>query len=543
MIKAIDRLNGQGIRGLNPKKLKGHVKIKLRDVITGEQKTIEGDNIITDALPDILKADYLGCLNYGALMPLYSKWFGGLLCYEDAFDTVTIEGQTVPDPSDYYPQGDDVNKLIAHAGDVAPETAEIVSEDLKRGSPVYVSTTEKSVKFIWDFTTRQGNGIISALALTHKDTGNAGIGVGSSTFQAFNPLENLSSQDLPDSSYNVLSFQNLYGQYDENHGFWFAVGADGDYQDGGYTRLRSNKLTVYIRRLPYTKTGLFETMQVREMNSRQFTVEFPSSWEMDDETHEDAGYLFAQPNYYFDYANKYLWIFTNALKTITGETSYIKTKCKWAKIDCNAGVPDADRVLSLGVISNNSLRLAPLPFALNGSYSTIDCPMNHNIFCDGTNAWLPRSGYNIDWSETHYTSNINGYYKIKLADSSIEDLAEFETPFSIMGDGIQTGGLMILTGGGVREADVQTKVVNNNVGYTCAGICGAVAWSNYGFRTFNNAHGPVVFTQAIGMRGAGTLSRLILASKLVHTTKFNLPEPVEKTPTQAMTVEYTITEV
>lgn len=544
-IRATERLNGQAFRGLrfDPKKLKGHVKVNLRDVYTGKTKTIEGDNVVTNALADILASDYLGCLNYGAMMPLYSKWFGGLLCYEDAFATTVIDGVTVPDPADYYPQGDDVNKLIAHAGDVAPATAEIVNEDLKRGSPVYVSTTENSVKFIWDFTTRQGNGIISALALTHKDTGNAGIGVSSSAFQAFNPWEDLTSSELPESSYNVLSYQNLYGQYDDNHGFWFAPGEDGDYQDGGYTRGQWNKLTFYTRRLPYNKTGLFETLQVREMNARMFTVTFPSSWEMDDETHQDAGYLFAQPNYYFDYANKYLWIFSNALKSITGETSYTKTKCKWAKIDCNAGVPDADRILSLGVIDNSNLRLAPLPFALNGSYSTIDCPMNHNVFCDGTNAYLPRCGYDIDWTETHYTSKVNGYYKIKLSDSSIVNLTEFTGgTFSVMGDGIQTGGLMILTGGGVREADVQTKVVNNGVGYPCSGNCGAVAWSNYGFRTFNRAHTPVIVTQAIGMRGAGTMSRLVLASKLVHTTKFNLPEAVEKTATQAMTVEYTITE-
>lgn len=524
-IRASERLNGQAFRGLrfDPKKLKGHVKVNLRDVYTGKTKTIEGDNVVTNALADILASDYLGCLNYGAMMPLYSKWFGGLLCYEDAFATTVIDGVTVPDPSDYYPQGDDVNKLIAHAGDVAPATAEIVNEDLKRGSPVYVSTTENSVKFIWDFTTRQGNGIISALALTHKDTGNAGIGVNSSAFQAFDPFENLSSSDLTASEYAVVSPQNLFGQYDDNHGFWFAIGEEGEYTtESNHTKFETTKLTVYIKRLPFAKTGLFETLQVRTDYAKKFTVTLGFN-------------LYIQPCYYFDYTNKYLWIFSNSTG-ING--TYSTTTVNYAVIDCTN-----ETVLTSGTITGTDL--APIPFQPKHegmSYST-NIPINYNIVCDGTNVWIPTVRGSVDWSDLRWSMNVDGLKKIKISDSTLIDTIAYNQELGrAQGASVKCGGLIIATGGQYNDSGSRCVVTNNGVGYKCVANYPAVGLNAGNLATLCEPYKPINFLTGVGTHSGLTRARYVLASKLVHTTKFNLPASVEKTATQAMTVEYTITE-
>ena len=43
--------------------------------------------------------------------------------------------------------------------------------------------------------------------------------------------------------------------------------------------------------------------------------------------------------------------------------------------------------------------------------------------------------------------------------------------------------------------------------------------------------------------GSGTVSRYLAANKLVNTSKWNLPTPIQKTASQSMSIEYTITEV
>ena len=101
MIK--DKTSLTGFNQVKIPKLKGHVKITLHNCRTGKNEVIEGENIITHAVRDIFANNQLGGIDYFKCMPLWSKWFGGVLCYENAF---TIpQGQSAPDPDDYFIQG------------------------------------------------------------------------------------------------------------------------------------------------------------------------------------------------------------------------------------------------------------------------------------------------------------------------------------------------------------------------------------------------------------------------------------------------------
>ena len=65
-------------------RLHGHVKVTLQNTRTGEKKISEGDNIVTNAIYRIFARNICGGVDYSKLLPIASKWFGGVLCYEKA---------------------------------------------------------------------------------------------------------------------------------------------------------------------------------------------------------------------------------------------------------------------------------------------------------------------------------------------------------------------------------------------------------------------------------------------------------------------------
>ena len=95
MIK--DRSSLLRVDGVRFPKLKGHIKLTLHNCRTGKNEVVEGDNIITNAVRDIFAANYLGGIDYSTMLPLWSKWFGGVICYENAHPLVN----GALDPDDY----------------------------------------------------------------------------------------------------------------------------------------------------------------------------------------------------------------------------------------------------------------------------------------------------------------------------------------------------------------------------------------------------------------------------------------------------------
>lgn len=138
---------------------KGHTKIELTDVNTGKKEVHEDDNMFTQAIFNSLNNTWmqmlggLGTINEWHL-PLASKMLGGIALFGDNI----TEDENIT----YFPKG---NPVIGYAGTIVSDGLDkqwgsrnlLESEDY--------NTDTKSVKYVWDFSTSQGNGTIKAVGI------------------------------------------------------------------------------------------------------------------------------------------------------------------------------------------------------------------------------------------------------------------------------------------------------------------------------------------------------------------------------------------
>ena len=140
--------------------LKGKSVIELTDVHTGKKEIYEDENLVTEAVADVLNTNLQGIMYDNPqldgqsgdawLLPVYSRLTGGILLYQD-----TIE----EDPSVIYAPLD--NPLVGYASNDVNTT-----EDVQRGSRNLTESkaVDGGFKYVWDFATSQANGTISAIA-------------------------------------------------------------------------------------------------------------------------------------------------------------------------------------------------------------------------------------------------------------------------------------------------------------------------------------------------------------------------------------------
>ena len=272
--------------------LKGHLRIDLKDARGNVVKSIEGDNMITDALKDIFASNYCGAMDYRKLLPLYSKMLGGVLCFGTNTLDVTSEGAA----KDYFIPDNSTHPVIAHAGQT--ESSYGQADDVTRGRPLDTSmiVQDGAVTLAWEWGSAAGNGTIYSLGLTHADVGDAGTGSNSQAFQAMTPCIN--------ANFEALSF--THGGADINNMVMF-VGSDGY----GY-RFWTSNTTVTITKIPlaYEETGLvaqppFTDNSLNETHNVTVTTNFGAN----------------RPYYCYDKTNHKLWLFYN---TSNSRTVYVE---------------------------------------------------------------------------------------------------------------------------------------------------------------------------------------------------------------------------
>lgn len=149
--------------------LKGTATIELTNVKTGEVERYTEENMVTNAVNDILTLNPLGlrCCNTGtqiSMIPVRGNAIGGVLLCENTLEE---------DPDKYYVPNDNV--IVGYAN-----TAVNTTEDPKRGSGNQaeqgMTEDKKGYKFVFDFATSQGNGTISSVGLTGYNAGSVGRG-------------------------------------------------------------------------------------------------------------------------------------------------------------------------------------------------------------------------------------------------------------------------------------------------------------------------------------------------------------------------------
>lgn len=148
--------------------IKGTAKIELTDVKTGKKEIYQHDNMITNAVNDVLSLNPLGfkskLVDNGILFPVVPKLIGGVLLCENPLEE---------DPAKYWVPND--NPIVGYSGYNVNTNA-----DPKRGSLNQVESgvleDGSGYRFVFDFATSQGNGVISALGLTSNAGGSNGYG-------------------------------------------------------------------------------------------------------------------------------------------------------------------------------------------------------------------------------------------------------------------------------------------------------------------------------------------------------------------------------
>ena len=146
--------------------------LELTDVNTLEVETVTEENMITNAVNNILGINPMGIfyaatgeyddavLWNGSLLPICPNMIGGILLFPSALEE---------DADNLYQYS--ANMPVAYASNNVNSTA-----NLARGS---LNLTESKAldnvyKFVWEFTPSQGNGTIAAIALTSALGGRTG---------------------------------------------------------------------------------------------------------------------------------------------------------------------------------------------------------------------------------------------------------------------------------------------------------------------------------------------------------------------------------
>ena len=140
--------------------LEGKTTITLTDIHTGKRERIEHKNAVTPAISTILNSNFSGASDIYSLLPI-KQFFAGVMCFTDPI---------VGTPT--RPQNQNVNPLIAHAGDEAHATASTRSGNPNMGEQVI---TDTSIKQVWDWASNQGNGTINTVCLCPNTLGNYGL--------------------------------------------------------------------------------------------------------------------------------------------------------------------------------------------------------------------------------------------------------------------------------------------------------------------------------------------------------------------------------
>lgn len=183
-------------------KLKGTMVLELTDEATGEVESIMEENMITNAVNNILGINPMGVF-YAAtgeyddavlwnesLLPVCPNMIGGILLFSNALEE---------DADNIYQYS--ANMPVAYASNNVNSTA-----NLARGSLNLTESKalENGYKFVWEFTPSQGNGTIAAIAPTSSFGGQNGFGSLVGDASAFLQLKAADIGDIPKAKQMVL---------------------------------------------------------------------------------------------------------------------------------------------------------------------------------------------------------------------------------------------------------------------------------------------------------------------------------------------------
>lgn len=508
---------------------KGHAKIYTKNKKGEITKFYEGDNIVTNAVRDIVANDYLGALDPNLITPLWKKWYGGIMLYQYQHPDL--------DPDNYFMQDPIGNPSCAHAGH---ENTSNLSKDNTRGfyNTAKEVKTANSVTQCWEWGPDAGSMEINAVSLCNENLGNYGMtyaAVENGIYKTFCPFEILSNR-IPNFTSGCNAVDNINFMVDDVTGGWFVIGQPGEFYNM-HSKFETRYVTIYLKKLALRKVGLITTQNVDSQYDNSFTIDLGDN-------------VYCNPS--FMYENGILTLFSNI--TGTGPSSesnltWSNTTMKWWQI--NVLTKTLEDSGSWPYFSN----LGPVCIEGSGDtesyapmYLGTRC-MNPNVprmtflgsdlvffpICENPAATGATPYFDVTaWASISLTS---GYPHAQV---SMQESKQFEFT-SFMGAPFGTPG-------NSHPIITPEKIAFSMSGWDCnpdkfwvdnrhVYITGA---TQYNFITPTKPSSYVI-PQACG--NASTQIRSFVANKFLDTTKLNLPSQFTKSNDETMCIEYTLTEI
>lgn len=182
-------------------KLKGTMVLELTDEATGEVESVTEENMVTEAVNDILGMNPMGVFYSeeelgdvlawnNVLLPICPNMVGGILLFpktleEDAAHIYEASG----------------NLPVAYASNNVNTTANTARGSMNQTES---KALENGYKFVWEFTPSQGNGTIAAVALTGAQGGQNAYGSLAGDASTFLKIKKLDIGDLGKAKQMVL---------------------------------------------------------------------------------------------------------------------------------------------------------------------------------------------------------------------------------------------------------------------------------------------------------------------------------------------------
>lgn len=193
-------------------RLKGTMILELTDESTGEVETVTEENMVTNAVNNILglnpmaifytEADLSSGLVWnGNLLPICPHMIGGILLFS----------KTLEENADHIYEGS-ANLPMAYASNNVNSTANTARGSLNQTES---KALENGYKFVWEFTPSQGNGTIAAVALTSAQGGQNAYGSLVGDASAFLQIKDVNIGSISDARKMVL-FEAVEVDFEKN---------------------------------------------------------------------------------------------------------------------------------------------------------------------------------------------------------------------------------------------------------------------------------------------------------------------------------------
>jgi hypothetical protein len=462
-------------------KLKGHTVIELTDAASGTVEKVEADNMVTDAINQAFGLNPLGMM-YRAnietsggtdlslnkyLVPICPVLTCGLMLFHDELQE---------DAGNMFPPQD--NLPFATAGDFVNATTNTAQGSYNANESGQLSN---GYRYVWDFTTSQGNGTIAALALTTPNGGRAAYG------------------DKLADSYTFLKVKtSVIGYGTDFAKTWdFITAVELDWEKDYIVTLSYSNSKVWIRkiRVASNKIGLLDTL-----GESVYDV-------LEEKSITPAIFSFSGSNGIFlDGMDGYWYGFRNAANTSGSATVY------WIRI------AKQDYSFTEGTWTLPTTYLAVLGTANYATSSASGMAYSRNCCIRGGYLYALRNGR-------------AGVYKINLNNSA--DITYLAFPATGSSNAISL----------YSSCSAYFQLVNNIIFGTNFYILeDDTIVQTYGTSGKISGVCSVVFQNGMYLVGYGPTVKVLYMVMPFLATINNLDSPVEKTADKTMKITYTLTQ-